>query len=151
MSLGCSNGEENGAGGGTRTPNRPITNRVLYQLSHASNRLGPRGRGGCDPAFKAGISCKPVANASSFACQCRLHGWPGNLPKLQHLAGLDCHPWLCQVKDMKMKPPKQRQLRDITGPLLDWMELLHGKRWFTLLAALIMTWLAASSLLGLFG
>ena len=28
---------ENGAGGETRTPNRPITNRVLYQLSHASN------------------------------------------------------------------------------------------------------------------
>ena len=27
---------ENGAGGETRTPNRPITNRVLYQLSHAS-------------------------------------------------------------------------------------------------------------------
>ena len=27
----------NGAGGETRTPNRPITNRVLYQLSHASN------------------------------------------------------------------------------------------------------------------
>ena len=26
----------NGAGGETRTPNRPITNRVLYQLSHAS-------------------------------------------------------------------------------------------------------------------
>jgi hypothetical protein len=25
-----------GAGGETRTPNRPITNRVLYQLSHAS-------------------------------------------------------------------------------------------------------------------
>ena len=28
---------ENGAGGETRTPNRPITNRVLYQLSHASS------------------------------------------------------------------------------------------------------------------
>ena len=27
---------ENGAGGETRTPNRPITNRVLYQLSHTS-------------------------------------------------------------------------------------------------------------------
>ena len=27
---------KNGAGGETRTPNRPITNRVLYQLSHAS-------------------------------------------------------------------------------------------------------------------
>ena len=27
---------DNGAGGETRTPNRPITNRVLYQLSHAS-------------------------------------------------------------------------------------------------------------------
>ena len=27
----------NGAGGETRTPNRPITNRVLYQLSHASD------------------------------------------------------------------------------------------------------------------
>ena len=26
----------NGAGGETRTPNRPITNRVLYQLSHTS-------------------------------------------------------------------------------------------------------------------
>jgi hypothetical protein len=26
----------NGAGRETRTPNRPITNRVLYQLSHAS-------------------------------------------------------------------------------------------------------------------
>ena len=25
-----------GAGGETRTPNRPITNRVLYQLSHTS-------------------------------------------------------------------------------------------------------------------
>ena len=33
----------NGAGGETRTPNRPITNRVLYQLSHAShNRLFTR-------------------------------------------------------------------------------------------------------------
>ena len=31
----CCSGE-NGAGGETRTPNRPITNRVLYQLSHAS-------------------------------------------------------------------------------------------------------------------
>ena len=31
---------ENGAGGETRTPNRPITNRVLYQLSHASNGTG---------------------------------------------------------------------------------------------------------------
>ena len=29
--------EGSGAGGETRTPNRPITNRVLYQLSHASN------------------------------------------------------------------------------------------------------------------
>ena len=29
--------ESSGAGGETRTPNRPITNRVLYQLSHASN------------------------------------------------------------------------------------------------------------------
>ena len=28
--------EGSGAGGETRTPNRPITNRVLYQLSHAS-------------------------------------------------------------------------------------------------------------------
>ena len=28
--------EKNGAGGETRTPNRPITNRVLYQLSHTS-------------------------------------------------------------------------------------------------------------------
>ena len=33
----------NGAGGETRTPKRPITNRVLYQLSHASdNRLFTR-------------------------------------------------------------------------------------------------------------
>ena len=28
--------KKNGAGGETRTPNRPITNRVLYQLSHTS-------------------------------------------------------------------------------------------------------------------
>ena len=34
VSTGCDG--ENGAGRETRTPNRPITNRVLYQLSHAS-------------------------------------------------------------------------------------------------------------------
>ena len=32
--------QESGAGGETRTPNRPITNRVLYQLSHTSAALG---------------------------------------------------------------------------------------------------------------
>ena len=31
--------QESGAGGETRTPNRPITNRVLYQLSHTSAAL----------------------------------------------------------------------------------------------------------------
>ena len=36
MSGGCISMKENGAGGETRTPNRPITNRVLYQLSHTS-------------------------------------------------------------------------------------------------------------------
>ena len=35
-SVGVRDVTGDGAGGGTRTPNRPITNRVLYQLSHTS-------------------------------------------------------------------------------------------------------------------
>ena len=67
--------DENGAGERSRTPDRLITNQLLYQLSYASNNQ-------TGLSYNSPIEAGRIVEKGCGGCNC---GWAGTL----HLSGLD--------------------------------------------------------------